>query len=94
MRETNHVSRSTTESECNALLERITEVDFLQEVIHLAYKVDKISFICKDNPVVCDNSRAGKIASSMKSIARQRTSMLLISGVNKMLPEKESKLTL
>jgi len=88
MRETNRVSRSTTESEFYALLERLTEVDFLKDVIHLAFKVDKRIFICKNNPVVCDNSMEGKIASSMKSIARQRTSMLLISGVNKMLLRK------
>jgi hypothetical protein len=68
----NHVSRSTTEAEFYALLEGITEVEFLQDVIHLAYKVDKRIFNCKNFPIFCDNSSAGKIASSIESITRTR----------------------
>ena len=40
----NHVSRGTTETEFYGLLEGITEVEFLQDVIHFAYKVDKRIF--------------------------------------------------
>jgi hypothetical protein len=68
----NHVSRSTTEAEFYALLEGITEVEFLQDVIHFAYKVDKRIFNCKYGPITCDNSSAGKIASSIESIARTK----------------------
>ena len=68
----NHVSRSTTEAGFFALLEGITEVEFLQDVIHLAYKVDKRIFNCKNFPIFCDNSSAGKIASSIESITRTR----------------------
>ena len=68
----NHVSRSTTEAEFYALLEGITEVEFLQDVIHFAYKVDKRIFNCKNTPIFCDNSSAGKIASSIESIARTK----------------------
>ena len=64
----NHVSRSTTEAEFYALLEGITEVEFLQDVIHFAYKVDKRILNC-NNTIFCDNSSAGKIASSIESIA-------------------------
>ena len=63
----NRVSRSTTEAEFYALLEGITEVEFLQDVI--AYKVDKRIFNCKNTPIFCDNSSAGEIASSIESIA-------------------------
>jgi hypothetical protein len=54
------------------LLEGITEVEFLQDVIHFAYKVDKRIFNCKNSPIFCDNSSAGKIASSIESIARTK----------------------
>jgi hypothetical protein len=37
----NHVSRSTRESEFYDLLDEITEVEFLQDVAHLTYKVAK-----------------------------------------------------
>jgi hypothetical protein len=40
----NPVSRSTTKAEFYALLEGIAEVEFLQDVIHFAYKVDKRIF--------------------------------------------------
>jgi hypothetical protein len=68
----NHVSRSTTEAEFYALLEGITEVEFLQDVIHFAYKVDKRIFNCRNTPIFCDNSKAGKIACSIESIARTK----------------------
>ena len=68
----NHVSRSTTEAEFYAFLEGITEVEFLQDVIHFAYKVDKRIFNCKNTPIFCDNSSAGKIANSIESIARTK----------------------
>jgi len=54
------------------LLEGITEVEFLQDVIHFAYTVDKRIFNCKNTPIFCDNSSAGKIASSIESIARKK----------------------
>ena len=54
------------------MLEGITEVEFLQDVIHFAYKVDKRIFNCKNTPIFCDNSSAGKIASSIESIARTK----------------------
>ena len=54
------------------MLEGITEVEFVQDVIHLAYKVDKRIFNCKNSPIFFDNSSAGKIASSIESIARRR----------------------
>jgi hypothetical protein len=54
------------------LLQGITEVEFLQEVIHFAYKVDKRIFNLQNTPIFCDNSSAGKIASSIKSIARRK----------------------
>jgi hypothetical protein len=54
------------------LLEGITEVDFLQDVIHFAYKVDKRILNCKNSPIFCDNSSAGKIVSSIESIARTK----------------------
>jgi hypothetical protein len=68
----NEVSRSTTEAEFYALLEGITEVEFLQDVIHFAYKVDERIFSCKSTPIFCDNSSAGKVASSIESIARTK----------------------
>jgi hypothetical protein len=68
----NHVSRSTTKAESYALLEGITEVEFLQDVIHFAYKVDKTIFNCKNTPIICDNLSAGKIASSIESLARTK----------------------
>jgi hypothetical protein len=68
----NQVSRNTTETEFYALLDGITEVEFLQDVIHFAYKVDKRTFNCKNTPISCDNSSAGKIASSIESIARTK----------------------
>jgi len=54
-----------------ALLEGITEVEFLQDVIHFAYKVDKRILNC-NNTIFCDNSSAGKTASSIESIARTK----------------------
>jgi hypothetical protein len=51
------------------LLEEITEVEFLQDVIHSAYKNDKRIFNYKDTPIFCDNSSAGKIVSSIECIA-------------------------
>jgi hypothetical protein len=68
----NHVSRSTAEAEFYVLLEGTTEVEFLQDVIHFAYKVHKRIFNCKNNPIFCDNSSAGKIASSIESITRSK----------------------
>jgi hypothetical protein len=68
----NHVSRSTTQAEFYALLEGITEVEFLQDVIHFAYKVDKRIFNCKNAPIFCDNSSAGKINSSIESMTRTK----------------------
>jgi hypothetical protein len=68
----NHVSRSTAEDEFYALLEGITEVEFLQDIFHFAYKADKRIFNCKNSPIFCDNSSAGKIASSIESIARKK----------------------
>jgi hypothetical protein len=68
----NHVSRSTTEAEFYALLEGIKEVEFLQDTIHFAYKVDQRIFNCKNAPIFCNNSSAGKIASSIESIARTK----------------------
>jgi hypothetical protein len=68
----NHVSSSATEAEFYALLEGITKVECLQDVIHFAYKVDKRIFNCKNTPIFCDNSSAGKIASSIESIARTK----------------------
>ena len=47
----NHNSKSTAEAEFNALLEGITEVEFLQDVIHFAYKVDKRILNCKNTPI-------------------------------------------
>jgi hypothetical protein len=46
----NHISRSTTEAEFYALLEKITEVEFLQDAIHFAYKFQKLIFNFKNNP--------------------------------------------
>ena len=43
----NHVSRSTSEAEFYALLEGITELEYLQDEIHFACKVDKRIFNCK-----------------------------------------------
>jgi hypothetical protein len=54
------------------LLEGITEVEFLQDAIHFAYKVDRRIFKCKNTSIFCDSSDAGKIASSMKSIAQTK----------------------
>ena len=54
------------------MLEGITEVEFLQDVIHFAYKIDKRIFNCKNVPIFCDNSSAGKIAISIESIARTK----------------------
>jgi hypothetical protein len=68
----NDVSRSTTEAEFYALLEGITEVEFLQDVTYFAYKVDKRIFNCKNTPIFCDNSSARKIASSIESIAKTK----------------------
>jgi hypothetical protein len=67
-----HVSRSTTEAEFYALLEGITEVEFLRDVSHFAYKVDKRIFNCKNTPIFCDNLSTEKIAISIKSIARTK----------------------
>jgi hypothetical protein len=50
----------------------LREVEFPQDVIHFAYKVDKRIFNCKNAPIFCDNSSAGKIASSIESIARTK----------------------
>jgi hypothetical protein len=47
----NHISRRTTEAEFYALFEGITEVEFLQDVIHFAYKVDKRILNCKNTPI-------------------------------------------
>jgi hypothetical protein len=44
----------------------------LQNVIHFAYNVDKRIFNCKNTPILCDNPRAGKILSSIESIARTK----------------------
>ena len=41
----------------------------MQDVIHFAHKVDKRIFNCKSTPIFCDNSTAGKSASSMEFIA-------------------------
>ena len=68
----NDVSRSTTEAEFYVLLEGITEVEFLQDVIHFAYKVDQRILNCTNTPIFCDNSSAGKIATSIESIARTK----------------------
>jgi len=68
----NHVSGSTTEADFHALLDGITEVEFLQDVIHFAYKVDKGIFNCKTTPIFCDDSSAGKIASPIESTARTK----------------------
>jgi len=68
----NHVSRSTTEAVFYALLEGITKVEFLHDVIHFAYKVDKRIHNCKKTSIFCDKSSAGKIASSIESIARTK----------------------
>jgi hypothetical protein len=65
----NHVSRRTTEAEFYALLEGITEVEFLQDVIPFAYKVDRRIFNCKNSPIFCDNS---SIATSIESITRTK----------------------
>jgi len=54
------------------LLEGITEVEFLQDAIHFAYKVDRRIFNCKNTPSFCDSSDAGKIASSIESIAQTK----------------------
>jgi hypothetical protein len=43
-----------------------------QDVIHFAHKVDKRIFNRKNTPIFCDNSSAGKIASSIESIARTK----------------------
>jgi len=43
----------------------------VQDVIHFAYKVDKTIFTCK-NTIFCDSLSAGKIASSIESIARTK----------------------
>jgi hypothetical protein len=51
------------------LLEGITEVAY---IFHFAYKVDKRIFNCTNSPIFCDNSSAGKIASSIESIARTK----------------------
>ena len=60
-----HVSRITTEAQFYALLEEITVLCY-----PFAYKVDKRIFNCKNTPIFCDDSSAGKIASSIESIAR------------------------
>jgi hypothetical protein len=54
------------------LFERITEVEFLQDAIHFAYKDDKRIFNFKNTPIFCDSSDAGKIASSIESIAQTK----------------------
>ena len=68
----NHVSRSTTEAEFYALLEGITEVEFRQDFIYFPYKFDTRILNCKNTPILCDNSSAWKIASSIESIARTK----------------------
>ena len=90
----NHVSRSTTEAEFYALLEGITEVEFLQNVIPFAYQVDKRIFNCKNTPIFCNNSTAGKIASSIESIAGTKHIEVAHLWIQKKLPQKESKFTL
>jgi hypothetical protein len=89
----NQVSRSTTEAEFYALLEGITEVEFLQDIIHFAYKVDKRIFNCKNALFFCDNSSPEKITISLEPIARTKDIEVLISGINNNLPKKESKFT-
>jgi hypothetical protein len=56
------------------LLEGITEVEFLQGVIHFAYNVDTRIFNWKSTPILCDNSNSspGNIASSIESIAQTK----------------------
>jgi hypothetical protein len=56
-----------TEAEFYALLEGITDVEFLQDIIHFAYKVDKRIFNCKNTTI-----SAGKIVSSIETIARTK----------------------
>jgi hypothetical protein len=68
----NHISRSSTEANFYALLEGITKVEVQQYVIHFAYKVDKRTFNCKNTPIFCENSSAGKIASSIESIPQTK----------------------
>ena len=78
----NHVSRSTTEAGFFALLEGITEVEFLQDVVHLPTKLTKgsIAIVQERFPTQSNPSH------------EQSTLKLLISGFNKKLPKKESKL--
>jgi hypothetical protein len=78
----NHVSRCTTEAELYALLEGITEVEFLQDAIHFSYKIDKRIFNCKNTPIFCDHLSTVKTSSSIKCIAQTITLMLLIFGFN------------
>jgi hypothetical protein len=47
-------------------------VDFLQDVIHFAYEVEKRIFNCKKASIFWDSSSAGKIASSIESIAQTK----------------------
>jgi hypothetical protein len=68
IRETKSRLKKYTEAELYALLEGVTEVEFLQDVIHFAYKVDKRIFSCKNTPIFCDYSSAGKVSNSIESM--------------------------
>jgi hypothetical protein len=60
----NHISRSTTKAELYALLEGITEVEFPHCLQSSPKNLQLQEY--------CDNSSAGKIASSIESIARTK----------------------
>ncbi len=92
----NHVSRSTTEAEFYALLEGITEVEFLQDVIHFAYKakLTKESSIAKILQFSVIIRVQERLPAQSNPSHEQSTLKSLISGFNKKLPKKESKFTM
>ena len=69
------------------MLEGITEVEFLQDVIHFAYKVDKRIFNCKNS----HHSSAGKIASSTEFIARTKHIQVAHLGIQQEVAKEKIK---
>jgi hypothetical protein len=76
------------------LLEGITEVEFLQDVIHFAYKLDKKPSIAKILQFSVIVQVQERLPAQSNPSHEQSILKLLVSGFNKKLPKKESKFTM
>jgi len=90
----NDVSRSTIEAEFYALLEGITEVEFLQMLSILPTKLTKESSIATILQFSVIIQVQERFPAQSNPSHWQSTLKLLISGFNKNLPKKESKFTM